>query len=178
ASASKVTRALDRAWRRPKMRRAGLSALAGVAALLLVGGLGLAYALRDDTGRVSAAAAPAIADDVRPDRPVAPAPAPTATTTEVSATLDSLPPGAEVWADGVLIGTTPLVAPLAAGAALEVELRLDGYEPARHLFAAIETPQRVRLARVRRRPSPSANRPAAPAATTAMRGGAAYERFD
>ncbi|MBK7153608.1 MAG: hypothetical protein IPH72_17820 [Sandaracinaceae bacterium] len=68
-------------------------------------------------------------------------------TVQVNATLETSPPGAEVWADGVLMGTTPIVAPLPAGAALEVEPRLEGHTPQRHLFAAIEAPQRVTLTR-------------------------------
>jgi hypothetical protein len=73
------------------------------------------------------------------------------------------------------------VTPLAAGAALEVELRLDGYAPTNHLFAAIEAPQLVRLVRARRRPATQGARGGATTnapATMRAASGSAYERFD
>ncbi|MCA9576924.1 MAG: serine/threonine protein kinase [Sandaracinaceae bacterium] len=187
ASANRVTRALDRAWRQPKVRRAGFRGVAIGAASLVAVALATQLALRSgdsahalDAGTqlVDAARAPsavASAPDVSDDEAgAAPDGAPT---TQVTATLLSEPAGAEVWSDGVLIGTTPLVTPLAAGAAMEVELRLAGFAATQHLFAAIEAPQRVRLTRARRRPAPSAGATERP--SSAMRAtGSAYERFD
>ena len=178
ASASRVTRAIDRAWRQPKVRRAGVGALAGSLAVVALAALVLTLTFRDDA-RVTAAAVAAEAPNVADAALVGALadvsqPSRAGGTVQVNATLETSPPGAEVWADGVLMGTTPIVAPLPAGAALEVELRLEGHTPQRHLFAAIEAPQRVTLTRARRRPagrdaaSPSAMRP----------GASAYERFD
>ncbi len=174
ASASRFTRAVDRAWRQPKVRRVGFGALAGSVAVVGLAGLAVTFAVRGDaTVSAVVADAPNVADAALAgalQEPAAPSAEPSV---QVRASLDSVPSGAEVWADGVLMGTTPLEAPLAAGAALQVELRLTGYAPTPYLFTAIEAPQSVTLARARRRAM------GAPQTASSMRAGSsAYERFD
>ncbi len=63
ASASRVTRAIDRAWRQPKVRRAGVGALAGSLAVVALAALVLTLTFREDA-RVTAAAVAAEAPNV------------------------------------------------------------------------------------------------------------------
>ncbi len=114
-------------------RRAGL-ALAGVAALGVVGGLSWWGSKRWDGGPDEVAAAPpddsvtaaAPVDDLPPPSP------PPAEPREVVVLVSSTPAGAEVWLDDALLGTTPLARHLQApddsgGAQVDLRVHLDGY---------------------------------------------------
>jgi serine/threonine-protein kinase len=59
--------------------------------------------------------------------------------------VDSVPPGAEIWRDGTLLGIAPYTMVLAAGEQGAIELRLEGYESARLELASIGPHETVTL---------------------------------
>lgn len=69
-----------------------------------------------------------------PERPPAPAPAPSSSAPASSPartgvlTVESRPPGARVFVDGALVGTSPLVLPQVPAGDHAVHLELDGYK--------------------------------------------------
>ena len=184
ATAGGMRRTLDRAARIAVPSGWIRAGVVGGALLLAVGFVGAALALRSRQ-RSDNLAAVAQADAAPAVQPAGAAPPPEIVVPEtvdvsdaggivVRATLISTPAGAEVWEGEERLGTTPLEMELEAGSARNVDLRLAGYRPVEHLFAAIAAPQEVRLVRVRR-----SNRRADRSGRDASgMQGAPYERFD
>ena len=86
-------------------------------------------------------------DPVTPTEPMTNVSAPERAAGPVTASLvvESEPEGAEVWADGQLLGHTPLSVTRPSGARLPVELRMDGFETARADLIANGEPHVVLL---------------------------------
>ncbi len=81
---------------------------------------------------------PATTPPTRPAGTPAP-PTPAATVaSQVSLSLSSTPPGADVWVDGKKAGQTPIDYEVASGQRYTIEYRLDGYETVR--FSATPEP--------------------------------------
>ncbi|MFK7998945.1 MAG: serine/threonine protein kinase [Polyangiales bacterium] len=86
-----------------------------------------------------------------------PLPEPPELTPEIlTVQVESQPPGAEVWADAVLQGTTPLALEIGPDEQISVELRLEGFETAQAELSAYEDVM-VPLTEERRRWQPARN---------------------
>jgi len=115
-----------------------------IAALVVAMAVGVSLYLVSSSGEASAGEVDALGRGGAAGPPSSTPAAPVRTATS---TVVSEPEGAEVWWEGSMLGTTPYTVRRPLGSGMDLELRLEGFVPARALVVADGSTTTVRLER-------------------------------